>query len=141
MQDQDKRFLELAQLVAGWSKDPRTKCGSVVVRPDGTVASLGFNGFPRGVADSDERLNDRACKHALMIHAEENALLHAREPFAGYAIYVWPIQPCSRCAAKIIQAGIARVVCPKELRTTDEFMDMELGQSVFKECGVEFTTA
>ncbi len=135
----DKRFLDLARLVSTWSKDPRTQCGAVVVRPDGTVASLGFNGFPRGVADTAERLNDRACKHSITIHAEENALLHAREPFAGYTIYVWPVQPCSRCAAKIIQAGIVRVVCPNGQRESSEFMDMELGAQLFKETAVQFS--
>ena len=58
----DERFIELARLVAAWSKDPSTKVGAVIVRPDRTVASVGFNGFARGVDDTEERLNDRALK-------------------------------------------------------------------------------
>lgn len=104
----DDRFLELADLVAGWSKDPRTQVGAVIVRPDKTVASVGFNGFPRGLAD-DVRLHDRSRKHELVVHAEMNAILHAREPLAGYTLYC-TLAPCVRCAVHVVQAGIARVV-------------------------------
>jgi dCMP deaminase len=31
MADWDKRFLDLAEHVAQWSKDPRTKVGAVIV--------------------------------------------------------------------------------------------------------------
>jgi len=106
----DYRFLELAKFTAGWSRDPSTKVGAVVVRPDKTVASLGFNGFPRRVADLPERLEDRATKYQIVVHAEMNALLHAREPLHGYTLYCAPLHPCSNCAAAIIQAGISRVV-------------------------------
>lgn len=107
----DCRYMEMARMVAGWSKDPSTQVGAVIVRPDNTVASLGFNGFPRGVAD-DERLLDRDKKYPIMIHAEKNAILSAHERLNGYTLYVWPLAPCTPCAATIIQAGIARVVTP-----------------------------
>ena len=42
----DARFLDLAVYVADWSKDPSTKVGAVLVRPDRTIAALGFNRFP-----------------------------------------------------------------------------------------------
>ncbi len=41
-----------------------------------------------------------------------NAILSAKEPLNGYSIFVWPFQPCSHCAASIIQAGIKEVYCP-----------------------------
>lgn len=44
----DARFLDLAVFIGDWSKDPSTKVGAVLVRPDRTIAGLGFNGFPRG---------------------------------------------------------------------------------------------
>jgi dCMP deaminase len=104
-----RRFIELAQHVAGWSKDPSTQVGAVIVRPDKTIASLGFNGFPRGVMDSSERLVDRPTKYEIIVHAEMNAILSARESLAGYTIFIWPFHPCSRCAGGIIQAGISDV--------------------------------
>ena len=106
----DHRYLMLAREIALWSKDPSTQCGAVIVRPDKTIASLGYNGFPRGIADSSKRLEDREMKYALTIHAEVNALLNAHGPVSGYTLYVWPFQPCDRCAVQLIQAGITRVV-------------------------------
>ena len=51
----EKRFYQMAELVASWSKDPSTKVGCVVVGPDREIRSTGFNGLPRGIKDSDER--------------------------------------------------------------------------------------
>ena len=36
----DRRYVGLAQHVAGWSKDPSTKVGAVLVRPNNSVAQL-----------------------------------------------------------------------------------------------------
>ena len=41
----DKRFLEMAKLVASWSKDPSTQVGAVAVR-NRTVIAQGYNGLP-----------------------------------------------------------------------------------------------
>ena len=46
----DIRFLEMAKLVASWSKDPSTQVGAIAVR-NRTVIAQGYNGFPRGVDD------------------------------------------------------------------------------------------
>lgn len=109
MTDWDERFLQLAQHIAQWSKDPSTKVGAVIVRPNRTIASVGYNGFPRGVND-DERLNDRPYKYAMTVHAEANAILSANERLDGCTLYVTPLSPCSSCASILIQSGIKRVV-------------------------------
>src|SRR5438552_10625585 len=109
----DRRFIDLAKLVASWSKDPSTKCGAVIVRPDNTIVSTGFNGFPRGCTDRQDYYEEREMKYARVVHAELNAILHAREPLEGYTMFTTPgaIGPsCDRCSAHIIQAGIKRVV-------------------------------
>ncbi len=131
----DKRFLELAGHVAAWSKDPSTKVGAVIVRPDKTVASIGFNGLPRGVDDTDLRLNDRQLKYPMTVHAEVNAILHAREPLHGYTIYVAPLNPCSNCAAAIIQSGIKRVMAMAKINPRWE-QSNALAQTMFEEAGV-----
>ena len=46
----DIRFLEMAKLVASWSKDPSTQVGAIAVR-NRTVIAQGYNGFPRGMGD------------------------------------------------------------------------------------------
>lgn len=105
----DSRFLTLAGEVAKWSKDPSTQVGAVIFRPDLTIVSMGFNGFPRGTDDAPELYENRAIKYERVIHAELNAILSAREPLKGYSIAT-TLYPCSRCAGAIIQAGLARVV-------------------------------
>ena len=80
----DRRFLGLAAHIATWSKDPSTKVGAVIVRPNKTIVSVGFNGLPRGVDDLDSRYNERALKYAMTVHAEANARLRA--PLWMYAV-------------------------------------------------------
>ena len=70
------RFLEMAKMVGSWSKDPSTKVGAVIVDDNRRVVSLGYNGFPKGVADNN-RLEDRNEKYKMIVHAERNALLFA----------------------------------------------------------------
>lgn len=105
----DRRFLGMAALVASWSKDPSTKVGCVLVDPKlHRVVGTGFNGLPHGVDDRPELLISREEKMAFTIHAEENALIYAGQTARGMTCYCTH-PPCSTCAVKLIQAGIARV--------------------------------
>lgn len=108
----DHYFLRIADVAASKSKDPSTKVGAVIVRPDRTIVSVGYNGFPRGVADTPERLNDRPTKYSLIVHGEMNAILSARESLEGCTLYTVPFMPCDRCFVHVIQTGIKRVVFP-----------------------------
>ena len=109
----DRRFLGLARFIAVWSKDPSTKVGCVIVDNMKRVVSTGFNGFPSGVEDSIERLSDRSVKYKMVVHAERNAIIDAKRNLSGMTAYVWPIMPCSECAAMIIQAGLSTVIAPE----------------------------
>lgn len=106
----DHRFIDLATLVATWSKDPKTKMGAVLVSGDRRHISLGYNGFPKGVTD-DSRLEDRDLKRKLIEHAERNCLHNC--PFdpekLNCTLYVTG-SPCTDCAKAIIQKGVKRVV-------------------------------
>jgi dCMP deaminase len=81
----------------------------VIVDSQRRVVSVGYNGFPKGIQD-DYRLDDRATKYELTCHAESNAIDFAPSSMDGCTIYTWPIPPCPRCAARIIQNGLIRVV-------------------------------
>ena len=105
------RFLGLALYIAQWSKDPSTKVGAVIVDNERRVVSVGYNGLPRGVADSDVILNNKELKLQVVKHAEENAILNSLLRPAGCTLYVTH-HPCASCAGSIIQSGITRVVCP-----------------------------
>jgi len=131
----DLRFLGLAKHISEWSLDPSTKVGAVIVDDKNRVISLGFNGFPRGIKD-DDRLLDRNKKLAIILHAEKNAIIFANKNLENSVIYTYPFQPCSVCAASIIQSGIARVVSVVNYNTrwADSF---KLSKEMFAEAGVE----
>ena len=131
----DDRYLVLAAHVSHWSKDPSTQTGAVIVSPRNRLVSLGFNGFPEGIAD-DERLADRALKLELITHCEVNALVSAARDLHGCTLYTWPLLSCSRCASIMIQAGITRAVAP--LNTIERWTEnLKLSRKLFEEAGVE----
>jgi len=135
----DARFLALAGHIAGWSKDPSTQVGCVIVGPDREIRSTGFNGLPRGIADTAERLGDRNLKYPLICHAEENAILHAARigiSLAGCVAYVtWP--PCTRCARSFVQAGVREVVFPEDVDIPERWRaDFELSLLLLREAQV-----
>ncbi len=135
----DHRFVILSRQVSLWSKDPSTKCGAVVIRPDRTVASVGYNGFPRGVPDYQTHLEDREMKYPRVVHAELNAILNAREPLHGCVLYQWPGQSCSSCSAAVIQAGIVRVVNPYSEGHGGQWAESQaIGLEMFKHAGVTY---
>jgi len=110
--DWDTRLVALAGLIASWSKDPSTQVGAVIVDDRRRLLSVGYNGFPRGVADTPERLNDRATKYALVCHAEENALTQCETPIRHGATLYASLFPCQDCTKLALQRGITRICAP-----------------------------
>lgn len=109
----DIRYLRLAKYVAQWSKDPSTQCGAILVRPNRTMASVGFNGFAREMSDDADLYNDRPVKYSRVIHSEWNAIRSSRDhDLTGYSVYAWPMPPCDNCTNCLIQKGISRCICP-----------------------------
>ena len=111
--------MRLAKEISSWSKDPRRKVGAIVVGSDGQILSQGFNGFPRGIKDNPERLNNRERKYELMVHGEMNAIYNATlngVSLKDATLYVYGLPTCNECAKGIIQVGIKKVVAmrPKE---------------------------
>ena len=109
----DQRFLALAEYVSRWSKDPSTKTGAVIVDDRRRIVSMGYNGFPPGIEDTPERLNNREVKYELVVHCEINALANAGRPVDGLTLYTWPFLTCTRCTMTMIAAGIGQVVAPE----------------------------
>ncbi|TXH14542.1 MAG: dCMP deaminase family protein [Hyphomicrobiaceae bacterium] len=133
----DDRFLEMAELVSRWSKDPSTQCGAVITDSNHRVLGVGYNGFPRGVEDRPDRLNDRPTKYRMIIHAEVNAILNSISSVVGCTLYVIPLAPCSDCAKLVIQSGITRVVCPRMPVGKERWQEsVELTKQMFSEAGV-----
>ncbi len=133
----DERFLGLAEHISGWSKDPSTKVGAVLVRGDKTVVSVGFNGLPRSMRDDVSRYDDRNEKYSRIIHAEMNAVLHAGENLRGTTIYTYPLGPCDRCTVHLIQSGVQRFVFPKQ--DNERWVESILkSKSYITECGCTY---
>jgi dCMP deaminase len=112
----DKHFLTLCKELAKMSRDPSTKTGCVVVRWDKSIASTGFNGFPRGVDDTKEKRYERPVKYLYTEHCDRNAILTAARHgvvLQGCTMYLTG-PPCADCTRAIIQAGIVEVVWPED---------------------------
>lgn len=138
----DKRYLDLCKHIAQWSKDPSTKVGACIVDPEfNNIVSLGFNGLPRGVEDTVERLSDRETKLKLIVHGERNAILFAGRSVRDYRLYTYPFMPCSICAGIVIQSGITEVIAPVTPAAIEERwgVDLKLVQEMFEEARVQLT--
>lgn len=108
----DSHFMAVAAATATLSKDPSTKVGAVIANPSRRIIAGGFNGFPRLIEDTKVRYSNKTTKHALIVHAEANAILSAVSRDAGSTLYS-TMAPCSECCKLIIQCGfIDKIICP-----------------------------
>jgi dCMP deaminase len=131
----DYRFLDLAEFISSWSKDPSTKVGAVIVDENNRIVSVGYNGFPKHIDDND-RLKERDIKYNIIVHGEINAILFANKSVEGCTLYTYPFMPCPRCAGLIIQSGIKRVV--SFVNKIDRWeKDFELSRELFHESDIE----
>lgn len=137
----DQRFMEVARLTSTWSKDPSSKVGAVTVNRKNIIVSSGWNGFPRGLKDDYDRLNNRETKYKFVVHAEMNAIYNATYngvSLDGSTLYVYGLPICSECAKGVIQVGIKRVVMPQQ-EMPEKWRDSWLtSMNFFSEAGVEF---
>ena len=140
-----KRFMEVAELVSTWSKDPSTKVGAIVVGPDREIRSTGYNGLVRGVDDNKPERLERPTKYDFFEHAERNAVYNAcliGASLKGCVIYVTSM-PCPDCARAIIQSDIKMVVTYKpafdENAPQNTWRDkLVFSEEMFKEAGIEY---
>ena len=135
----DKRFLEMATLVASWSKDPSTKVGAIAVR-NRTVIAQGYNGFPKGMSDEQFRYEQKVLKYKMIVHAEMNLIYNAADngvSLRDSTVYVVGLPVCSDCAKGLIQVGVSRVVMPMREELDDRWsVSCADAQSFFDEAGV-----
>ncbi len=106
------KYLDLARHFSTWSKDPSSKIGAVVIGTNGQILSTGYNGFPRGIGDTEDRLNDRDKKYPLIVHAEMNCIYNAADlgvSLRGGSLFVYGLPVCDHCSLGIIQSGIREV--------------------------------
>lgn len=133
----DVRYFRLAGYISSWSKDPSTKVGAVLVGRDPRRIAVGYNGFPSGVEDSEDRLSNQETRYKLTQHAERNVLDNATFDAVGAVLFSTQM-PCSECAKSIVSRGVSRVVSPsypdKEPWKSDAWWTVLL----FREGGIVF---
>lgn len=134
----DKRWLEIAGVVSTWSKDPSTQIGAIAVK-DKRLVSTGYNGFPRGIQDYDDRWNNREEKYKYVVHAEMNCIYNANyhnQSLKGSTMYIVGLPVCHECAKGIIQAGVVRVVAQFKDAPLKWARSTEITEKMFKEAGI-----
>lgn len=135
MTDWPDYWMGFAEHAATKSKD-ETRVGAALVGPEGEVRLTGYNGPPKGVADTPER-RERPMKYLFAAHAEANLVAFAaREGIRtkGCTVYVTHAC-CSGCAKALIQAGIVRVVYGPG-KTSMPKEEFEAAATMFAEAGV-----
>jgi len=136
----DYRFLNLAESISTWSKDPSSQIGAIAVR-DRRILATGYNGFPHGIADLPGRLGNRDEKLLRIVHAEANIVAHAAKDgisLRDACIYVWKFAPCANCCTLLIQAGIRRVVAPNHPIPDRWETSFNLSREMLDEAGIDF---
>lgn len=128
------------------SKDPKTKIGAFIVGPDHEPISFGYNGMPRGVEDTFERLQ-RPLKYQFIEHAERNAIFSVPRiggPSLKGSIMFTHGLPCCDCGRAVIQAGIKTVVTHKPWEDFFAYFydnwkeSCEVSRIMFAEAGIEW---
>jgi len=139
----DIRFMQMAKEISNWSKDPSRKIGAVAIDENRRILSTGYNGFPAGIDDSFERLNDRDKKYKYVIHAEKNCIYNAclnGMSLKDSLLYVWGLPVCSECAKGVIQVGVSKVFYGYSIKDYDDSMwldSFQVTKSMFDEVGIE----
>lgn len=129
------RFLQLATLVASWSKDPTTQVGALATDASKQILETGYNGPPKGVEDLEPRFQ-RPAKYLWTTHAEANLVAAAaKHRLQGSTVYVTHLC-CAQCAALLVNSGVSKVVCgPGTTSMAPEQFQVAL--RMFEEAGVE----
>ncbi len=143
----DKRFMEMADLVATWSScyQQNRQVGAIIVR-DKRVITTGYNGAPAGIKSCVEKGECLRRKNNIpsgtraemcyAIHAEQNAIIQAARIGTSVkdATLYCTHQPCVICSKMIVNAGITKVFFRHDY--PDEF-----SLEIFREAGVTLVKA
>jgi dCMP deaminase len=139
----DTRYLALAWHFGTWSKDPSRQIGAVAIGPKGEIIAQGYNGFPRGIEDTDERYEVREEKYKYVVHAEMNCIYNAASngvSLKDSTVYVHGLPACSECAKGLIQVGVKRVMAFSKDTPERWIESNKLTEELFEEAGIEYET-
>lgn len=117
--DRDSKYMGLAWIHAGFSKDPSTQVGAQIVTYENEPLGSGYNGPPAMIRDDafswERPPKDRPeafSKYDVIVHAEINAIKRSQRmghDLKDATLYVTAF-PCKACMLDIADAKIGRVV-------------------------------
>lgn len=119
----------LAEAAAARSEDPFLQVGCALVRPDKTIASVGYNGPPPGI---DIDWDDRDMRRGKIIHAEANALRYVQPHEVLFAATT--TMPCHECIRALASYGVKTVVYKDEL--PEAYHDIPMVRALAQEFGI-----
>ena len=113
----DETWMEVVRAMARRSTCTRRSVGCVIVDRFNNFLSEGFNGVEPGAphcneghpcpaANAASGMNLDGCK---AIHAEINALVICRNPWAAHSLYV-SVSPCISCLKAVSRTKVKRIV-------------------------------
>lgn len=128
-------YMDHAKAAAKKSKDS-TAVGAALINEHGSVVLTAYNGNPRGVKDTPERL-ERPIKYLYVSHAENNLIAFAARhgiKTDGCAVAVTHFC-CSNCSKILIQAGIKHIIYGSGKTSMPE-EEFEAARVMLSEAGV-----
>lgn len=135
------KYLKLAKSTADlFSKDPSTKVGCILLAPESyQVLSIGYNGMPRNINESNQSRWERPIKYSYVEHAERNCLYNAcRSGTCTYnSIAISTLYPCCDCCRALIQSGIKTVVTMEPDTSNPRWgNDFVISKEMFEEANI-----
>jgi len=133
-------FITIAQVCSLRSKDPNTQVGVVIVNKNKEIIATGYNGLPWGCNDDNypwenNQKNWLETKYPYVVHAEANAIIHARQACHGFSLYT-TLFPCCECAKLIIQAGIKQIFYSSDKHNKKE--EVMAAKRMLKDATIEY---
>ena len=118
------------------------KIGCVIVNVDNTIISTGYNSFPVELMIMFLNVKNGPKKYFFIEHAERNAIYNSARTglsIVGCTMYLSCGIPCADCTRGIINAGIVKIVCEKELGVKGKLWEEHAKRSIemFNESGVK----
>ena len=102
----NKTYGQIALMISNLATCKRAKVGAVLLRKNGSVAGMGYNGAPPGMRHcTDDTCNaSTRCVHTA--HAEENAIFFSQgEVYTAYLTH----EPCLNCTRMMVRRGIREI--------------------------------
>ena len=115
--DRDSKYMGMAWMWAGFSKDPNTQMGAQIIDQYNQPLGSGYNGPPRSIDDKSFSWRrppkddpDGFSKYDVVIHAEINAIRHSCGNDLTNATLYLTGYPCKDCMKDIAKEEIGRIV-------------------------------